>query len=100
MSLLGDLLAQTHIWATWSLLGGIVVLLLLIMLRSRFEKMVWIMLIVMALYSIVMGVLLWLRLYGVDTTIAGALASLFFSFAVLATSTALLVSKSRSSRHS
>jgi len=61
--------------------------------------MVWIMLIEMALYSIVMGVLLWLRLYGVDTTIAGALAILFFSFAVLATSAAFLVSKLRSSRH-
>jgi len=100
MSLLGDLLAQRHIWATLSLSIGIAILLLLILWRSRFEKMVWILLNGMAVYNVVIGVLHWLHLYGVDTTIAFGLAGWFFLLAVFTASVVFLGNKLRKLRGS
>jgi len=97
MNLLEYLLMQRHIWATLSLLWGIAYLLFLTMWRSRMPKISWILNVEPAVFLIVMGVLHWLDLYGVDTKIARSLAIWAFYFAVLATFAAFLVSKLRGS---
>jgi len=99
MSLLGDLLAQTQIWATLTLLGGIAYLSFLIVYRSRYKSQIaWVMNVELATYTIVMGALPWPRLYGVDTTIALGLATWSLIFAELATIIVFSVNKSRGSR--
>jgi len=95
MSLLGDLLAQTQIWATLALLVGIAILTSMIVWRSRVQKIAWIINVELATYNIVIGALLWLRLYGVDVAITLGLAGWLFLFALSATIVAFLVNKSR-----
>jgi len=95
MSLLGDLLAQTQIWATLALLVGIAILTSMIVWRSRVQKIAWIINVELATYNIVIGALLWLRLYGVDVAIALGLTGWLFLSAVSATIVVFLVNKSR-----
>jgi len=99
MTLLGDLLEylNTHryILVIWGLSTGVAILLLMIVYRSRIPKMSWTINIELAVYCIVMGVLNWLNMYGVDTMIAGGLAAWLFTFAVLTTIVVFLVNKSR-----
>lgn len=101
MNLLGSLLAQSQIVAISALSYGIVYLSLLIVYRSRYksprQKVAWAMQIELAAYLIVMGVLHWLNMYGVETGIAWGLAAWFFLFAALATIILYLINKLGSS---
>jgi len=74
---------------------GVTVLPLMIVYRSRIPKMAWIIGIEGAINGIVVGVLQWLHLYGVDTTVARALAAGLFSFVIIATSVLFLVNELR-----
>jgi len=100
-----DLLRLWQILTILALLSGIAYLSFLIVRKSRFPKMAWIIQIEFAVYLIAMDVLICLHLYGVEylygveTKIAYALAPLFFLFAALTTSVVFLVNKLRSSRH-
>jgi len=99
VSLLGDLLAQTRILATFGLLSGIAYILFLVVYRSRYKsRMVWIMQIELATYYIVMDALLLLQLYGVDATIVLGLVAWSLFFAMIATPIVFSVNKLRSSR--
>jgi len=105
MTLLGDLLAQRQIAAIVGLVGGSAYLLFLIAYRSRLiqkrpgSKTAWILQIEMAIYTIMIGVLHWLSLYGVNAWIAGGLAGWLLFSAMLATIIVLLINISRGSRH-
>jgi len=78
---------------------GVTVLPLMIVYRSRIPKLAWVISIEAAINGIVVGVLQWLHLYGVDTTVARALAAGIFSFAIIATPALFLVKESRRSMH-
>jgi len=101
MALLGYLLAQRQIAAIFALTVGAALLPLLIVFRSRIiqnrpgSKTAWVLLIEIAVYDIVIGVLL---LYGVEATIAGGLAAWLFISAMLATIIVYLVNISRRPR--
>jgi len=100
MTLLGYLLAQRQIAAIFTLTVGAALLPLLILFRSRIiqnrpgSKTAWVLLIEIAVYNIVIGVLL---LYGVEATIAGGLATWLFISAMLATIVVFLINISRDS---
>jgi len=107
MTLLRNLLAQSQIWAIVGLVGGGAYLLFLIVYRSRIiqnrpgSKTAWILLIEMAIFNMMMGVLHWLSLYyGVSAWIAGGLAGWLLVSAMLATIVVLLINISRGPRRS
>jgi len=84
--------------AIFALSAGVAILLFLTVYRSRIPKVVQIISIESAINGIVVGVLQWLHLYGIDTTIAFALAIGLYSFALMATPIVFLVYGSRKSR--
>jgi len=94
-----DLLGLRGISAILALSWGIAYLLFLVTYKSRFksrlQKMALVTNVELAIYLIVMGVLNWLYLYGVDVAIAFGLAGWLFLFALSATIVVFLVNKSR-----
>jgi len=91
-----DLLRQTV--AILALSAGVAILLFLAVYRSRIPKVAQIISIESAINGIVVGVLQWIHLYGIDTTIATALAIGLYTFAVIVTPVVFLVNESRKSR--
>lgn len=95
-----DLLRLDQILATLALLFGAIFLSYLIIRKSRIPRMDRIIIIEVAVFLIVAGVLDYLNLYGVETRMASTLARWLFFSALLATSFISMISKSRGSKRS